>query len=221
MFIYYDNDTGLSLYLQFDDNFDTALPFVEGIGAKTRRYTIDDQMIINSGLIPGSYYPTIRVGDYQIRSSGDPIKEARKYNWNGKTETLASLSGGGVLLAQIGIVSLTTSDFLEIVQGEEKIITFIVQAHGRFDTDVFGNIIVKLKDPAGTVITKTELDGSIERVCQAFDVQVIRCILSPEDTTLLVAGLLQIELMFDNQKARLTHSLKVLDQIIDQIIIGS
>lgn len=123
-------------------------------------------------------------------------------------------SGGGILTAHISEVpSLPLpKDYMEVIQGEEKILTFIVTASGRFDRAVVDSITVKFRGPTGTVITKTE-DGSILRVCQELDVQVIRVTLTPEDTVSLTDGLLHVELAFDLQKAVVTNSLKLIPQL--------
>jgi hypothetical protein len=124
-------------------------------------------------------------------------------------------SGGGTLRAMIGTSSLSSDDFLEIIQGESKVITFIVEAVGRFLKDNFDLITVKFADVAGTTVQKSEddIDAPIERICEAGDVQVIRCHLAPEDTISLVEGMIKIEIAFDTQKARLSHSLKIVEDI--------
>ena len=217
LFIYYDNNTGLELYLQFDDATPTRIPFIEGVGSKLRRYVISEQDVIDSGLVSGQWSPTVRVGDMDYPLDDDPIKAILPIKWSGLKE-VTNQTGGGILNAQIGVVSLTDQDYLEIIQGERKIITFIVEAHGSFITDIFDIITIKIKDAAATVITKAEDDDydpdAIMRVCQELDVQVLRCTLSEEDTLLLTEGLVHIEIAFDNQKARLTHSLKIIDRII-------
>jgi hypothetical protein len=217
--VHFNNETGLvtvpGLFVQFDDAADIRIPFVEGTGAKLRRYLISNTDIQDSLLVSGNYNVTVRLGDWEDLGDEGEIIDAFPFNWNGLSEIISN-SGGGILFARIGIVSLTSQDFLEIIQGEQKVITFIVEAHGRFVTQSFGEIVVKIADAAGTVITKTEDDSAVVRVCEELDVQVLRCTLSEEDTALLVAGLTQIEIAFDNQKSRLTHSLKVIEQIIEE-----
>lgn len=211
--VHYSNETGADLYAQFDDEDNTTISLTEGED-QPRRYAITAEEIADAGIQRGFYNVSIRVGlggDYA--DDADQIIAVQELDWSG-VNRLRNDSGGGILSARIGIVSLTSSDFLDVVQGEEKSITFIVEAHGRFITDVFEAIVVKMQDADGTTITKTEEDNSIVRVCEALDVQVIRCVLSEEDTESLVAGLLQIELAFDSQKARLTHSLRIIDQIL-------
>lgn len=234
LFVHY-NDTGLDLYLQFDDSADTRIPFVEGTADKLRRYVVTQEDVVSAGVAAGTWNPSVRFGDYTDPQDDDLIVGGYEIKWTGTGEVEFSLSqedidymagelstaiaeqglpsGGGTLSARIGIISLTSQDFLEIVQGEQKTITLIVEAHGRFDLASFNAITVKLADVEGTVITKTEGDGSIVRVCEEYDVQVIRCTLTDSDTSQLTEGLLQIEIAFDDQKARLTHSLKILETL--------
>lgn len=131
--------------------------------------------------------------------SFDPDKLARVF------------SGGGILSARVADSSLAPSRFLEVIQGEEKVVTFIVEANGRFVTDSPAVISAVFKDPEDNVVEKE--DSEIDRVCEALDIQVIRVTLTPEDTMLLTEGLLIIELSFDDQKARLLQALKVIPTI--------
>ncbi len=124
---------------------------------------------------------------------------------------LSADSGGGVLNARIAYSSLAPDNFLLVVQGEEKILTFIVEADGRFDETSANLISVKLKDPSGNTVTK--LNSTINRVTEESDIQVFRTTLSPSDTNALGAGLLRIEVAFDSQKAVLTHTLKVVESL--------
>ena len=124
----------------------------------------------------------------------------------------AGRSGGGVLTAKVSDSSLAPNKFLEIIQGEEKKVTFIVTAEGRFDVPSAQNITVKFRDTKKNVIVVENED--IERVCEALDIQVLRATILPEKTQQLVNGLVRIELSFDDQKAVLTHSMKILEGII-------
>lgn len=213
--VFYSNESGLvddpGLYLQFDDINDTAVPYTEGTGNKQRRYFVTNQQLIDAGLPYGLYCSTIRLGDYQNRQDSDEILTAINFKWDGSKE-VSNNSGGGVLSGRIGIGSLTSNNYLEVVQGEQKTITFVVEALGRFSQAVADSIVVKFADSAGTVITKIE-DGAIERVCQELDVQILRCTLSNTDTTSLEAGLMQIEISFDLQKANLSQTMKIIEQI--------
>lgn len=120
-------------------------------------------------------------------------------------------SGGGVLFGRIGASSLSPENYLEIVQGEEKLITFVVEAIGRFDLASAGEISVRIKDPRGNAI---EIDNeSIERTCEELDVQVIRAAITAEDSMVLQSGVARIEIQFDNQKAVLKHHLKIIEDI--------
>ena len=211
LFIHY-SDTGLDLYIQFDDDSNTRIPFVEGTEDKLRRYAITNQEVIDSLLAAGRWSYTIRIGEFDDPQDDDEIEFAGVFIWSGSSE---SGSGGGTLSARIGVVSLSEKDYLPIVQGEEKTVTFIVEAHGRFVDASADAITVKFKDAAGTLIIKTENDDSVIRVCEQLDIQIVRCVLSEDDTNSLVAGLLLIEIAFDNQKARLTHSIEIIETITE------
>lgn len=213
MIVHYNNSAGLDLYVQFDNDTKLKLPLVPDV-TDTKMYILLDASIVDAGLSAGTYNPCVKQGDYENPDVDDFIISSFSFKWDGASEASQDvLSGGGTLNARIGTVSLSELDYLEIVQGEQKVITFIVEAHGRFVTDSFGSIVVKIADPEGTVITKTEDDDSVIRVCEALDVQVLRCVLSEQDTAALTAGLCKIEIAFDSQKARLTHSIKILDAI--------
>lgn len=203
------NQSGLDMFLQFDDEANSRVAFTAGMGLQNKRYSVAKSVVDALELDKGVYHPIACVGDIEDTSTTGEIVE----NFELVLPVSTSVSGGGILSARIGVVSLTSNDYLEIIQGEEKIVTIIIEAHGRFDTEQFDSISVKMADTEGNTVEKTEEDESIERVCEALDVQVIRCTLSPDDTASLVDGLLQIEITLDSQKARLTHALKVLEQI--------
>jgi hypothetical protein len=189
-------------------------------GSTTDGYYDGMLVIIRSAIEP--FPPIYRyikdyVGQYYSFSYDEPIAE----EWipvsgdhveiyaigNPSIVSVGGKSGGGTLQAKIGEASLAPSKFLEIIQGEEKIITFVVEADGRFDLASAGSISVKLADPFGNVVTKT--NANIDRVAEELDVQVFRTTLSPLETATLRGGLLRIEIAFDDQKARLTHALKM------------
>jgi hypothetical protein len=230
--VIYSNDAGLDLYVQFDDDEidPTIIQMIEGEDFFLRRYVVTEVELANAGLAAGSYHPSIRSGELEYYSDEDSILTAFDFVWDGANVIdsnqeildaveainvqIESHSGGGVLNARIAYSSLTPEDFLQIVQGEEKLITFIVEATGRFISQSCTNIVVKFADAAGTVVIKDEYEsGDLERVTEELDVQILRCLLSASETASLVAGLLIIEIAFDNQKARLTHSLNLLEQI--------
>lgn len=205
------NTPGLTdLFVQFDDDADTAVPLVAGTGLKANRYAVTGQQLIDAELDAGVYSPTIKEGDYTNPSIDDQVIDAVEFDWNG-TGIVTSKTGGGVLNAHVGVSALNQQDFLEIIQGEAKIVTIVVEANGRFDTDVFTSISVKVSDPLNAVRTIT--NENIERVTQELDVQVIRCTLSALDTAALSEGVLQIEISFDSQKARLTQAVKMIKTI--------
>lgn len=199
------NTAGLSIFLLFDDDDATAIPFTAS--SDPRRYEITKQDIIDSELEDGIWHPSARVGDYQDQTGDEPISAAFTYTWPNITS-----SGGGTLNGRIGAASLTQSNYLEIIQGEEKTVTFIVEADGRFVTDVFDSISVKIMDSAGTVVSIA--NSAIERVCQQLDVQVFRCTLSEVQSASLLDGVAQIEVSFDSQKARLTQAVNIIKQIV-------
>lgn len=120
-------------------------------------------------------------------------------------------AGGGVLNARIAYASLTAEKYLEIIQGEEKVLTFIVEADGRFDVASASAISVKIKDPEGNVVEKS--DSDITRITEELDVQVFRVTLTPDDTNALDGGLARFEIAFDTQKAILTHVVKVVESL--------
>lgn len=120
-------------------------------------------------------------------------------------------SGGGVLNARIAYSSLAPDEFLEIIQGEEKLLTFIVEADGRFDSASANLISVKIKDPTGETVNKTNDD--ITRVTEELDIQVFRTTLTTSETNSLSGGLARIEIVLDTQKAVLTHAVKVIESL--------
>jgi hypothetical protein len=122
-------------------------------------------------------------------------------------EVTVGRTGGGTLKGKVSASSCLPSEYMEIIQGEEKVITFIVEAEGRFDLASAGQVRAAIQDPAGTTIIKN--DSDIERVCEQLDVQVIRVTLDAEDTQQLSSGLLKIELAFDAQKCRITQAVRV------------
>lgn len=135
-------------------------------------------------------------------------------------------TGGGTMSARVSISSVAPNKFLEIIQGEERVITFLVESEtGSFFEATPDFISVKIADPKGNVIFKEEiledeetseseaLDSPITRVTQELDVQVFRLRLDPEDTLQLTGGLARIEIAIGTQKARLTHAIKMVEQI--------
>ncbi len=123
----------------------------------------------------------------------------------------AQPSGGGVINGRIAYSSLAPDEFLEIIQGEEKVLTFIVEADGRFDQAEADSISIKLKDPAGNTVSKN--NSTITRVTQELDVQVFRVTLDADDTSALAEGLLRIEIALDTQKTVVTHALKIIEAL--------
>lgn len=127
---------------------------------------------------------------------------------------LTGSSGGGVLEARIADSTLSPKKYLEIIQGEEKAITFIVDAIGRFDNAVATNIEVKIRSAGkGTVPIITIPNEDIVRLCEELDVQVFRLVLDEEQTAMLNNGVATIEITFDLQKALLKQSLKIVSSL--------
>jgi hypothetical protein len=168
---------------------------------------------------PGDYYIPVPINntDPEVTlivadtGDGEPFSrtvKALKF----EPETLAEInSGGGVLLGRIGTSSLARDKYLEVVQGEEKTITFIVEADGRLDQAVADEIVVRFQDPRKNKVLIP--NSFIERVCEELDVQIIRATLSKEDTLVLQSGICRIEISFDSQKAVLKQHLKILEDI--------
>jgi hypothetical protein len=129
-------------------------------------------------------------------------------------------TSGGTFHAQISNSSLHPRKYLEIIQGEEKIITFIVEPlSGLFDQATPEFLEVKIADPLGTLVTITDASGSdsdsgeLERLTQELEVQVFRITLTSDDTRVLSSGVAKIEITIDTQKARLTQALKVVEEL--------
>lgn len=170
----------------------------------------------------GMYYVPVPIEDDDptpiiiVMDTGEtePLVRAVKAVNFDPARLVTTKSGGGVLTARIGISQLNRSKFLEIIQGEEKDLTLIVEAEGRFDLESASEITVTLADPSGNKITKADED--ITRVCEELDVQVIRLTLEEDETSILTSGLCIIEVSFDGQKAQLKQSLKIIESIAEQ-----
>lgn len=146
-------------------------------------------------------------GDGQEDISDDLALEFDNISGGGGGED----AGGGVLMAEINNSTLTPDEYLDIVQGEDKIVTFITTVKGRFIDATPTNITVQFRDTKKHVITVP--NSEIERVCEEFDVQVFRAHLTPIQTATLVGGLAIIEITIDTQKAILKHSLRIIEDI--------
>lgn len=171
-------------------------------------HSIDPEVIVIKPQQPTPF--TIGVNDIvEILPPGMMLSDRESL---GTVETTVGSSGGGILSARIGYSSLTPDEFLEIIQGEEKTITFVVEADGRFEQESATEIRVGFRCPEGNTIIKE--DDDIERVCEAFDVQVIRTTLTPNETYELTEGLLRMEIAFDAQKAGLTRAIKIVEGLI-------
>lgn len=146
-----------------------------------------------------------------IWDDGDGHYSVESFNIFTSEGGASASSGGGVVNARIAYTSLSPDEYLEIIQGEEKVITFICEADGRFDQAEADEIAVKFKDPSGNIVLIP--NDFIERVCEELDVQVFRATLTPEYSESLEEGLLRIEISFDTQKAVVTHTMKIVEAL--------
>ncbi len=200
-------DSGLSIFLQVDDEANSRLAYVPGTGLKANRYEITKTAFDGLELPDGVYNPVAAVGD--IEDTGT----------NGSFITSYEIaipevgSGGGVVSVRIGVASLTPEEYLEIVQGEQKTITFIAEAKGRFNQAVADEITVKFRDPKKVV--QTVEGDAIERVTQELDIQVFRGTLTSEQTLAMAPGLSLIEIAFDEQKATASYAVNILEAITE------
>jgi hypothetical protein len=149
----------------------------------------------------------IKIYPESLTSSGGATAEEIWEYGTRELTTQGGASGGGILHAKIASSSLNPDEFLEVIQGEEKILTFIVEADGRFDNATAEEISVKLADTKGNSVVLEDID--VERITEELDIQVFRVTLTPEQTASLEGGLLRIQISFDTQKAILTHSMKI------------
>ena len=198
----------LSIYAKFFESEDSLCLALTGNG---RLYSLPDEDIRDAELEAGTFAVGLFYGDADDPQDTDQLITSFTFEWNGQNEVAAVSinSGGGTLRARLGQTVVNQQEFLEIIQGESKLLTFIVE--GRFTLESFSSLNVKLADVSGYVVEK--LDASITRVCEAFDVQVLRCALTADDTDSLAAGLAKIEIAFDTQKARLLQAIKIIDKI--------
>jgi hypothetical protein len=157
--------------------------------------------------------PTLVQGALDDQGYTEPRAEALD-NLDYPVSTLGGGAGGGVLSARVSGLALPQKKFYEIVQGEEKTITFVVEADGRFNVSSSNEIIVKFQDSEGHV--EVVLDEDIQRITEELDIQVFRATLTEEQTDLLTPGLIKVEIEFDEQKAILTQAVKVLEEIAYQ-----
>ena len=117
-----------------------------------------------------------------------------------------------IINARIGVPSLTAREYVEIIQGEDRDLTFIVE--GQFDQPVSDSINARFKDVKNVLIEKE--DSEIERVCEDEEVQVFRLSLTSLETITFTPGMLRIEVSIDDQKARLLRSLLVVESIEEE-----
>lgn len=210
--VHYDNVSGLEdeLYVQLDDPSNTALAVTEGTGGKLRRYTVSSDLLEEAEVPPGTWNATIRRGDVDDPQDSDEIVGVQQIQWSGNM-IATNQSGGGVLFAVVGAVAVSPDEYYEIVQGESKLLLFIVGVKGRFAQAVPDEITVKLRDTKK--VTQTVVNASITRIAQELDAQMFRAAITAEQTAALFPGLIQVEISIDNQKTVLTHSLKLVEAI--------
>lgn len=115
--------------------------------------------------------------------------------------------GSCTLTARVSNPFETPAKFLEIVQGEQKTIMFVVDPDGVFASASATAISVTFTDSSGSKIVIP--NGSISRLLQRVDIQVLQATLGTPDTAALVDGIVRIEIAFDSEKARLSYSLKI------------
>lgn len=168
----------------------------------------------------GNYYMRIPIDDTYpspliiIADTGEPQPFTRAIlALKFRPETLTEVkSGGGTLSARIGYGSLSRrGEYLEIVQGEHRDLTIIVEADGRFDNAVAEEITVRIKDPKKNVVTIP--NGEIARITERLDIQVIIVGLSPAYTGSLQGGVCEFDIVFDSQIAKMKHAVKIIEDI--------
>lgn len=120
-------------------------------------------------------------------------------------------AGGGVLIAYLGFTSSHPGDYYNIVQGEQKRLTLVVEAIGRFVASSATSITVSFQDSAG--VTVSVVNADVTRVTEAIDLQVLRVTLSAIQTAAMAPGVVQVELDFDNQKAILQNSIQIVKEL--------
>ena len=120
-------------------------------------------------------------------------------------------SGGGSLEGKLADSSLINKKYVDIIQGEEKILTFIVQANGRFVNAEPTDITVKFTDSGkgSNKVIITKVNGQVTRITEEYDIQVFRVTLDPEDTEDLKTGNVTIDISFDNQKCRIEQAMRI------------
>jgi hypothetical protein len=87
--VHFDQDTGLSLYVQFDDSSNIRVQLTEGTLSKLRRYAATDAAIQTAGLAAGKYNGTIRIGLAVSPTDTDQIVGVlSNFQWSGSVELL-------------------------------------------------------------------------------------------------------------------------------------
>lgn len=84
--VHYDNDSGRNLYVQFDGDEPIRVQYVEGSGAKLRRYAITNAAL--AGVLPaGTYNPSVRVGSAASPDDADEVVASfGPFRWDGAEE---------------------------------------------------------------------------------------------------------------------------------------
>lgn len=117
--------------------------------------------------------------------------------------------GGGLgLIAYVGSVSKKAKVY-DIVQGEQRAVTILVEAESNFADTTPTSISVVIEDDAGNLVTKN--NASITRVLEDSKFQVIRFTLSTADTESLSSGYAKVEISFDNEKALVKNAIRIVE----------
>lgn len=96
---------------------------------------------------------------------------------------------------------------VDIIQGEQKVITLISEDSSGFPSAEPTSIEVKLQDSARHVLTKS--NGDIERLLEDEHIQVVRFTLTPTDTALLEPGFIKLQIAYDLVRSLLELPIKV------------
>ena len=136
------------------------------------------------------------------RFSADALAEA---------PTSESATAGGLsFVVYVGSVD-PDRPVTDVVQGETKQLTFVVQARGSFATATPTAITVKFKDEEGNLVTVA--NGDIDRITEDFNFQVFRLSLTGVSTATLQPGYLSVEITIDTEKAQVREGLRVVEAL--------
>ena len=210
-----------------DNTIDAGAIAADAIGASEVADNAIDAGAIAANAITNAKIATDAIGAAQIAAAALGTSELAPTvlgaSYNSSTDSLEAIrdridvsapvgtAGGGVLTASLADSSLSPRKRFELIKGEQKTLTFVAMASGRFSSATPTTITVKIKDAAGTTITKNNVD--VTRITEEADLQVVRVTLTPSETSSLRSGYVTVELSFDNDKAVLTTSLFIISGI--------